>query len=234
MDPIQYFYKKEGSCHSYYSIRLNTQKDYHFFLYFSKYNFTDFILMNKLRATIQIISFIAIPLAIYLLYLQFTKKEPIETVVTNNMVVEKIESIGKLELCKYFIKDVVEQKEVKDWYLPNSKVIVIISGEVTGCIDLKKIDSNSVSILTDKIRIKLPAPEICYVKINHQESKVYDIKNEFFDKAKLIDKAYSLAEKNILDGAIKMKIYDQTKSNAQITLKPLLEGFTGKTVELYF
>ena len=190
--------------------------------------------MNKFRTSLQIISFLAIPLAIYLLYLQFSKKETVKTEVTNNMVVEKIESIGKLELCKYFIKDVIEQNEIKEWYLPNSKVILIVSGEVTACIDLKKVDSNSVSVMNDKIRIKLPNPEICYVKINHQESKVYDIKNEFFDKAKLIDKAYTLAEKNILEGALKMNIYDQTKSNAQTTLKPILEGFTGKKVELYF
>jgi hypothetical protein len=128
---------------------------------------------------------------------------------------------------------VIEQKEVKDWW-PDSKIILIISGEVTGCIDLKKIDSNAITVLTDKIRIKLPEPEICYVKINHQESKVYDIENEFFNQAKLIDKAYALAEKNIKDGALKMKILEQTKANAQITLKPLLESFSGKTVELYY
>ncbi len=192
--------------------------------------------MNKIIRIFQIIAFVAIPLSLYLLYIQWTgsKDKEDKFVVTNNMVVEKIEAIGKLELCKYYIKDVVEQKQIKNWYLPNSKVVLIISGEVTGCIDLKKIDSTGIFILPDKIRIRLPAPEICYTKINHQESKVYDIENEFFDKAKLIDKAYALAEKNIQDGALKMKILEQTKTNALITLKPLLEGFTEKKVELYF
>jgi hypothetical protein len=190
--------------------------------------------MNKFRSTLRIISFLAIPLALYLLYIQLNKGNQTQTEVTNNMVVEKIESIGKLELCKYFIKDIIEQKEIKNWYLPNSKVVLIISGEVTGCIDLRKIDSTGIFVSTDKIKIRLPQPEICYVKINHQESKVYDIENEFFDKAKLIDKAYSLAEKNIREGALKMNIVEQTKSNAQLTLKPLLEGLTGKKVELYF
>jgi hypothetical protein len=192
--------------------------------------------MNKFRTIIQILSFLCILLAAYLLYIQFNNKFSIQedkTIVTNNMVVEKIESIGKLELCKYYIKDVIEQKEIKDWW-PDSKVILIVSGEVTGCLDLKKIDSTGITILADRIKIKLPLPEICYVKINHQESKVYDIQNEFFDKPKLIDKAYALAEKNIQNAAFKMKIIEQTKANAQITLKPLLEGFTGKKVELYF
>ena len=192
--------------------------------------------MTKIIRIIQIIAFCAIPLSLYLLYIQWTggNKLKEEYVVTNNMIVEKIESIGKLELCKYYIKDVVEQKEIKEWYLPNSKVVLIISGEVTGCIDLKKIDSNSINITPTGIKITLPAPEICYIKINHQESKVYNIENEFFDKAKLIDKAYALAEKNILDAALKMKILEQTKMNAKITLKPLLENFSNKKIEFVF
>lgn len=192
--------------------------------------------MNKIRTALILLSLISVPLCIYLLYIQFNNPFKIEedkSVVTNNMIVEKIESIGKLELCKYYIKDVIEQKEIKDWW-PDSKVILIISGEVTGCIDLKKIDSSSISITETSVRIKLPAPEICYIKINHQESKVYDIENEFFDKAKLIDKAYAMAEKSIRDSAVKMKILEQTKANAGITLKPLLEGFSGKKVELYY
>ncbi len=192
--------------------------------------------MNKFRTAFILLSFLTIPLCMYLLYIQFKNPFRIEedkTVVTNNMILDKVESIGKLELCKYYIKDIIEQKEIKDW-LPDSKVVLIVSGEVTGCIDLKKIDSSSISISENLVRIRLPQPEICYIKINHQESKVYDIENEFFDKAKLIDKAYALAEKNIRDGALKMKILEQTKANAQTTLKPLLEGFSEKKVELYY
>jgi len=173
----------------------------------------------------------------YLVYDKFfSGSEPYEdkSVVTNNLLIEKIESIGKLELCKMYVKDIVEQKEIKNWYLPNSKVILIISGEATGCIDLTKIDSSTIEATTDVIRIKLPAPEICYIKINHQESKVYDIQNEYFDKAKLIDKAFAIAEKTIENSVIKMDILTLTKNNAITTLKPLLEQMTNKKVELYF
>ncbi len=192
--------------------------------------------MNKFKTVLILLLLLLFSLGVYLLYTQFNNPFSIkedQSVINNNMIVEKIESIGKLELCKYYIKDVIEQKEIKDW-LPDSKVVLIISGEVTGCLDLKKIDSSHISFTPELIRIRLPQPEICYVKINHQESKVYDIQYEFFDKAKLIDKAYALAEKNIRDGALKMKILEQTKANAQVTLKPLLEGFSGKKVELYY
>ena len=163
----------------------------------------------------------------------FFSKAKDSTVVTNNMIVEKIESIGKLELTKFYIKDVVEHSEIQQWW-PDPKVILIVSGEVVGCIDLTKIDSNDVKITAEKISVKLPEPEICYSKINHNESKVYKIEYGIFQEGKLIDKAYAMAEKNILAGAMKMKILDQTKKSAQNILKPVLENTSGKKVELYF
>ncbi len=192
--------------------------------------------MNKLRNTVFIIAITSSLLSIYLIYNQYFKSNSPNTgtIVNNSMVVEKIEALGKLELCKFYIKDIIEQKEIKEWYLPNSKIILIISGEVTGCLDLTLLDSSKIQITKDLIRIKLPNPEICYTKINHQESKVYDIQNEFFNKAELIDKAYALAEKNIEKEARRLKILEQTKANGIRLLKPLLETGIDRKVELYY
>jgi len=190
--------------------------------------------MNTLRIVFGGIIGLAIASSLFFLFGAFSESNKTETVITNHMIVEKIESIGKLELCKMYVKDIIEQKEVKSWYIPDAKVMLIISGEATGCIDLKLIDSTSITMNEGIIRIKLPEPTLCYIKINHQESKVYDIQNEYFNKAKLIDKAYAMAEKNIEKSVLEMNILQQTKDNAQATLKPLLESFIGKKVELYF
>jgi hypothetical protein len=192
--------------------------------------------MNKIRFLLRLLLIGLLLAAGYWVYLRLAPKKPFEerTEISNHMIVEQIESIGKLELSKFYIKDIIEQKQIKDWWMPDSKIVLIISGEATGCIDLKKIDSTHIQVLPDKIRIKLPSPEICYTKVNHQESKVYNIEYEFFDKAKLIDRAYALAEKSIHDGALRMNILEHTKSNAIHTLKPLLQSFSGKEIELYF
>jgi hypothetical protein len=60
------------------------------------------------------------------------------TIVTHNMIVQRIEAMGKLEVTKYYIKDVVEHKKKVSWGL-DRKAVLIISGEVVGCIDLKKL-----------------------------------------------------------------------------------------------
>lgn len=151
--------------------------------------------------------------------------------ITNNIIVEKIELLGKLELCKFYIKDIVEHKEIAPWYDLDSKVVLIVSGEVVGCIDLRKIDSASIQITEKQLTIKLPQAEICSFKIDHQTSNIYDVETGFFeDDKKVIDKAYQLAEKEILKSASKMGIEKQTRLNAEIILKPFLSGMTEKEI----
>lgn len=162
-----------------------------------------------------------------------TDKDENTTIVNHHMVVEKISQIGKLEVVKFYIKDVVEHTEVKEWW-PDAKVALIVCGEVAGCIDLKKIDSTDISVSETEVSIRLPQPEICYYKINHNESKVYNIQYEYFEKSALIDKAYQIAEKEIEKAAVEMKILDQTKTAGVNLLRPMLENFSGKKVVLTF
>jgi hypothetical protein len=192
--------------------------------------------MNIKRVLLNVLPWILFFLVCILWY-NFSKPEVSEekTVINHNMVIEKIEAMGKLELVRYYIKDIVENTQEINWW-PDQKVILMISGEVVGCIDLTKLDSTKIGISQDKISIKLPAPEVCYHKINHQESKVYNLESKllYYDDAKLIDKAYAQAEKQLLNAATKMKILDQTKTNAQSILKPLLEEMTGRPVIITF
>ncbi|HEX8548345.1 MAG TPA: DUF4230 domain-containing protein [Cytophagaceae bacterium] len=166
---------------------------------------------------------------VWLLYQKVTNSsKTIE--INHNMVVEKIEALGKLETAKYYIKDVVEHTEHETW-LPDPKVILILSGEVTGCIDLSKMDSTNI-VFGDKIvEVRLPLPEICNYKINHQQSKVYDIRNGFLREAEIIDRAYKNSENQIKEAALRMNILDQTTTNAKQILKPLIEKLTNKQVE---
>ncbi len=153
--------------------------------------------------------------------------------ITNNVIIEKIELLGKLELCKFYMKDIVEHKVIKPWYDKDSKVVLIISGEAVGCIDLRKLDSSSVQITEKQVIVTLPPAEICAFKVDHQASKIYDIETGFFeDDKKIIDKAYQLAETEIKKSATKMGIEKQTRLNAEIILKPFLAAMTDKEIVL--
>jgi hypothetical protein len=158
----------------------------------------------------------------------FTKKE--QVVITHSTILQEVESLGKLELIKYHFKDVVEfEKEDYSW-LPSSKVVLIAAGEAVGCIDLKKITSKDIIEDSSSIVITLPAPELCYFKIDHEQSKVYDLQYTYFQDKNLIDHAYKAAEKQLKEAALQLEILEKTGQNAEIILKPLLEKTSGKKV----
>jgi hypothetical protein len=157
-----------------------------------------------------------------------------ETKTTQNLVLSQVAAIGKIELVNYQFRDVVES-ELQKTILPNSKVLLIISGEVIGCIDLSKINSENFNYKADSLIIKLPKPEICTNKIDHSQSRVYDVSVfSLLDQSQLIDEAYKKAELQINDSALQMGIVEQTKQNADKILKPMFERISGKKIGLLF
>lgn len=159
----------------------------------------------------------------------FSKKEEI----SSHDIAIKIETLGKLELVKYKIKDVVEYEVIKR-FLPNTKAVLMVSGEAVGCIDLQKIKPADISEQDQTITVFLPKPELCYIKINHSESKVYDTQFAMLEGANLLDKAYKEAEKQIEKTVLATDIMQQTQQTAEKILVPMLESFAKKKVILKF
>lgn len=161
------------------------------------------------------------------------ERKPDRVVQTHSIVLEKIEELGKLELVKYQFQDMVSHEVVREW-LPDPKVILFVSGQVVGCVDFSKVDSTSIVVETEKVYVYLPEPEICYAKIDHENSRVYDTRYTFFQTAELVDAAYLEAEKEIMNAAKRVRIEDQTREQARIMLVPLLSTLTEKDVVLQF
>jgi hypothetical protein len=171
---------------------------------------------------------VAIALCVFI-YKKFSSNE--HSVISHDVLVKKIEAFGKVELAKFTIKDVIEKKIIKEWW-PDSKVLMIAVGEAAGCIDLSKIKASDVKKSGDSILITLPKPEICYLKINHEKSKVYDISGAYFkeDTKALAEDVYKIAEKELTKEVLQMGILEETRKNAYTMLKPLFENISGKRV----
>jgi hypothetical protein len=155
--------------------------------------------------------------------------------ITDSGMVQKITSMGKLELVKYEMKDIIDQREVHP-ILPDSRVLFLAVGEVTACIDLTKVKRSDITQTKDSVVVLLPKPEICYAKLDHEKSKVYDIRGAWFQESAkdMVEAVYKLAEKKILDNAEEMNVLGMARQNAQLIFRPLLESISGKTVVLNF
>ena len=152
---------------------------------------------------------------------------------SHNMVLKEMAVLGKLELSNFSFRDVVEQELIRD-YLPNPKAILIVQGEAIGCLDLTKIKPADIATKDDTLIVHLPEPELCSYRIDHSKSRIYDTEYAFMNEQALINEAYTSDEAKIKQSALDMGILDQTKKNAELVLKPLLESISGKKVLLLF
>lgn len=159
-----------------------------------------------------------------------------KTEVTDEVMIEKITNIGKLELVKYNMKDVIEKKELRT-LLPDRRILLVASGEVAGCIDLTKIKKEDIeNVSADSVTVYLPQPEICYFKLDHKRSRVYDVTGAWFstDTKSMVEDIYKIAEQKILQNAKDMDILGKTRENAFVIFKPILENISGKKVGIKF
>jgi len=129
----------------------------------------------------------------------------------HRLVLQRIEDIGNLELVRYNFNDVVEESVIRklfdiDNLAPDSKVLVIVNGEAAACVNLKEVTKNDIKTEGNDIIITLPPPVICYTKINHDRSKIYDANfTARIFNPELIDKAYKQGEIKIKDEAVKLE-----------------------------
>lgn len=159
-----------------------------------------------------------------------------KTLVTHEALVEEIRTMGKMELATLYVKDIIEYKEVRN-FLPDSKVLLMVSGEVNGCVDLQKLSGKDIMLEEDKLTVYLPDPEICYSKVDHEHSKVYEKTSWILldDDAELIDKTYKEAEKYLKSEAITRKALHTAAEKAPAILEPIFKKISGKnTVEIRF
>lgn len=159
----------------------------------------------------------------------FFNSEPSAIISNHDIVLEKIEELGKLELVKYKFRDVLEHKLEYDYWF-DSKAVLIISGEAVACIDLQKVKKGDIINKKDTVYIRLPQPELCYSKVIHDETRIYDTDSYSMDKSKLIGGAFKEAEKQITRTAMESNILDQARENGERLLKSLFEGISERQV----
>lgn len=161
------------------------------------------------------------------------KERSTDTAVTHALVVDKIESLGRLEVVKYNIQDIMEYKKMRQW-LPNAKAALLISGEIVACVDLAKINEKSVVISGDSIALLLPPPEICQVKVNHSKSKIYDMTYGLWESAMLMDEAYKYAENELIVQSKRLNLMREAKENTESALRPMLNAFGFKHITIIY
>jgi len=200
------------------------------------------------KAIIRLIPWIIVLVLLVFLWLRRLGNyaTPERTQFESTLVLQEIEKLGKLELVKYNYKEVVEMENIAKRYLDlgyfyipggqDQKAILIAQGEAVACVDLQKIKKEDIELRQDTLIVSLPYPEICYYKVNLENSKFYDLKTSTNQKkaGEFVDEVYAKAEAQVREAALQSGILEDARKMSGSILKPFLENITGVTVLLRF
>lgn len=193
--------------------------------------------MTTLRELLRILPWLLFLIILFLWWNNYDKNENSQTIVNSSVMLKEIEVLGKMELVRYNFKEITELTELSQEYFrlfklgPDQKIALITSGQAVGCIDFTKMKEEDIEIIRDTVYIRLPKPEICYYKLDMENTRIYSLQtNPLKDDGPFIQKAYKLAEREIRKAAMSSGILDQTNVNAELILTPLFEEISGKTV----
>lgn len=160
-------------------------------------------------------------------------------VQVHTIVVEEVQGMGYFQLAKLNVQDIITHSVEID-YLPDPKVILKVIGEAAACVDFGQIDSTDILFVGDSMFLKLPAPQICYTRVDHDQSEIIETSNMTLymnlndDGQELINQAFTLAEEKIRSVAVQNGIFEVAEAEADKMLVPLLRRISQKDVFLVF
>lgn len=149
-------------------------------------------------------------------------------------VLEEVRSLSKLETVHYQLDKVVTGKSsgpLPD-FLTSDKILLVAHGEVVAGVDLSKITSDDIKVVSNTVSIKLPQAEVLYSKLDNDKTYVYDRQTGIFSRPdpNLETQIRQAAEQDILNTAVEDGIIAQASTNAQDVLRTLLNGLGYKSV----
>jgi hypothetical protein len=162
--------------------------------------------------------------------------------VLNEMTLaSQIEKIGELSTTKIRFQKVLNPSVRHSFFglfdIPfvDSKALIVIQAEASGCIDLTKVKREDIRVGAQTVEITLPQPEVCNAKIDLQNMITYDesLTAKLFNPD-LKDEAIKLAEQNISGEAVQMGLLDSAKEQATALISNLLVNATGKEIKISY
>jgi hypothetical protein len=201
-------------------------------------------------------------LSLLVLFLYLTNHWPFKKgrdgsieIIQTTTVLQEIESLGRMELVRYNFKEILDYNHLSSGKIggsvllnsydlePDITAVMVASGEAVGCIDFAKIQDDDIIDYGDSVQITLPSPELCYHKLDLQNTKIHSFQRKSWwsrifpddeDEKKVFELAYKAAEEQIKISALQSGILEQTKDNAVTLLGPMLKKITNKEVVLRF
>ena len=155
-------------------------------------------------------------------------------------VVERIQSLNRLETVVYSLDSVVEGDKSSPVFpdiLAGDKILLVVHGQSTAGIDLAKLKPEDVRIDgadSRSIHVNLPPSEIFATTLDNQGTRVYARTTGLLVPAdqNLESDTRTKAQKQLQEAALSDGILDAARKNARATISALLFSFGFQHVEV--
>jgi hypothetical protein len=155
-------------------------------------------------------------------------------------VVERIQSLNRLETVVYSLDSVVEGDKSSPVFpdiLAGDKILLVVHGQSTAGIDLAKLKPEDVRIDgadSRSIHVNLPPSEIFATTLDNQGTRVYARTTGLLVPAdqNLESDTRTKAQQQLQEAALSDGILDAARKNARATISALLFSFGFQHVEV--
>jgi hypothetical protein len=163
------------------------------------------------------------------------------TVISDRAVVNRIQSMNRLETVVYSLDTVVEGDE-SSTLLPDAltgdHLLMIVEGKTIAGIDMSQLKPENVTITESgasrDIRLTLPPSQVFLTTIDNDHTRVYARETGLFVKAdpNLESKTRAKAQGQLQEAALNDGILDAATKNARATVTAMLQGLGFAHVEV--
>lgn len=177
----------------------------------------------------------------------FLHPQPIIEVPTSTTVIEKIQTMGKLETVSYTLEKIIryDQDANSFWhFLGDHTKLFVVQGVVTAGVDLSEISKNDITIQggpdikTASITLTLPASQILNASIDENNSRVYDANSGVYGllgsqvDSNTVVKILAAAKQSLRSDACQGNILQNASDSAKTQLTSLLTAIGFQHVEV--
>jgi hypothetical protein len=145
-------------------------------------------------------------------------------------VVDSVRNVAKLTTVEMVEYTTVEKGNDFGWlnWAKGDRIFLFAVARIGAGVDMEKMTTDNFEVNEDsgRVTVQLPAPEIIFVEVDNDATRVYDRDTGLFTKgdAQLESDARQIAQEVLVNAALEHGILDKAQENAKITISNFLRG----------
>ena len=145
-------------------------------------------------------------------------------------VVDSVRNVAKLTTVEMVEYTTVEKGNDFGWlnWARGDRIFLFAVARIGAGVDMEAVTTENFEVdqTSGTVTVRLPAPEIIFVEVDNEATRVYDRDTGLFTKGDLHleSDARQIAQQVLVNSAMEHGIMDKAQENAKITIENFLRG----------